>query len=664
MSEFHIFGQLVEARFRAMAEGELYVTQADGLFERYLEAFPVGTNPLFRVRTEHDCSCCKHFIRNIGHLVSLKDGQISTVWDVDGLPYPFDVVAWQLAEHVRSLPIVSIFRTKEGRFGQPFSNELREGETSPIRWTHFHCDVVGRHRSNRPDTDRGTVTTNVGVYRRGLEELSGVAIDAVLDLIEQNALYRGAEFKRAVLAFRALHQRYPCDGTQAEKDIYIWKTVDQPAALFRNTVIGSLVVDLSAGMDEEAAVRSFEKKTAPENYKRPTALITPKMIEDAVAKLKDLGLESAIERRFARLPDVSVNNVLFVDNSVRGAMKDGIAGLLMQEVKPAKVDIKGAEPISMDDFLARIVPQASSIDLLVENKHQANFMSVTAPAHADAGRLFKWDNGFAWSYDGDAADSIKQRVKRAGGNVDAALRVSLAWFNFDDLDLHVLEPDGNHIFFNNKCGKLDVDMNAFAPIVRDPVENVCWNGRLADGTYKVWVNNYNKRESIDVGFTIELEYRGAIQQFSYAPAVQSRADVPVLELMVKGGELVEVRVARGLVGGSASQDKWGIKTETLVPVDTLMASPNYWDGQEIGNKHWFFILKDCRNPEPARGIYNEFLKGALEPHRKVFEVLGAKTKCPVAAEQLSGVGYSSTRKDQAVVVVKGDRINKAFNINF
>ncbi|WP_192246173.1 hypothetical protein [Mesorhizobium silamurunense] len=665
MSEFHYFGEAVAARFKRMAEGELYVTQADGLFDAYLASFPAGTNPVFRVRTEHDCSCCKHFIRNVGHLVSLKDGVISTVWDCGRLPYPFNEVASRLDEYVRSLPIVSIFRTKEGRFGQPFSNELREGETSPIRWTHFHCDIVGRHRSNRPDTDRGAVTTNVGVFRRGLEELTTDAISTVLDLIAENSLYRGAEFKGLVLAFQKLHNAYPREGSQADKDIFVWGNVWQiQMATFRNTVIGSLVVDLSAGMDLDAAVRAFEKKVAPENYKRPTALITPKMIEDAVAKLKDLGLESAIERRFARLPDVSVNNVLFVDNSVRGVMKDGIAGLLLGEVRATAPIVTNPEPISMDDFVARIVPQASQINLLVSNKHLSNFMSVTAPAHTDAGQLFKWDNGFAWSYDGDATDSIKQRVKRAGGNVDADLRVSLAWFNKDDLDLHAIEPDGNHIFFARKCGKLDVDMNAFSPIVRDPVENICWNGRLADGTYKIWVNNYNKRESIDVGFTIELEYRGAIQQFTYDKAVPGGANIPVLALLVEGGQLTRVRMDSGLVGGSVPQDKWGIKTETLVPVDTLMASPNHWDGQEIGNKHWFFILNGCRNPEPARGIYNEFLKGALEPHRKVFEVLGAKTKCPVAEEQLSGVGYSSTRKDQAVVAVKGDRINKAFIINF
>ncbi|OWZ90423.1 hypothetical protein B9J07_27950 [Sinorhizobium sp. LM21] len=133
---------------------------------------------------------------------------------------------------------------------------------------------------------------------------------------------------------------------------------------------------------------------------------------------------------------------------------------------------------------------------------------------------------------------------------------------------------------------------------------------------------------------------------------------------MKDRVVVAIKPGDGVKGGSFSQDKWGVTTEQLVPVNTLMASPNHWDGQEIGNKHWFFILKDCINPDQVRGIYNEYLKGEFEPHRKVFEVLGAKTKCAPSTEQLSGVGFSSTRKDKATVVVEGDKASRAYEISF
>ena len=79
-----------------------------------------------------------------------------------------------------------------------------------------------------------------------------------------------------------------------------------------------------------------------------------------------------------------------------------------------------------------------------------------------------------------------------------------------------------------------------------------------------------------------------------------------------------------------------------------------------GNKHYFFMLDGCKNPSPVRGFYNEFLNNDLTPHRKVFEVLSANMKCAPTDEQLSGVGFSSTVRNEAFVKVD----NKPYKIKF
>lgn len=661
MSNFHIFASAVNARFQSMSTGELYTVDAGDLFETYLAAFPAGTNPLYRVRTEFDCSCCKNFVRNIGHVVSIRDGVVSTVWSgLDDLPYPFYAVAATLDNVVRQLPINGIYRTEQRRYGAQRTTSFEPG-TAVHEWNHFWCDIPERNRPAHPDKERGDANTAAQMFRRALDELSVSACLTVVELIAEGSLYRGAEKLPLVRAFLDIKQEFDA---AADKNLFVWSKVAAPVARFRNDVIGTLVSDLSEGIDLDKAVRMYESKVAPENYRRTTSVITSRMVDAAVTQLRELGLESTVERRMARLSDVSVSNVLFVDNAVRGNTRDGLAGLLMDSVKPHTPDLKHATPIGIDEFVRDVVPTASSIDVLVQNKHVGNFVTLTAPVHADdaAVRLFRWNNGFAWSYEGDVADSVKQRVKRAGGNVDnAALRVSLAWSNKDDLDLHCRQPDGSHVFYGNKLDVLDVDMNnGWGSLRRDPVENLSWTRmfRLRDGVYKVWVHQFNRRETIDVGFSIEIECAGDLHQFTYDKAVNGNVDC--FDIHVRDGQIAGMVVHPELKGGNASQEVWSVQTETLVPVATLMNSPNHWDGNAVGNKHWFFILKGCKNPSAARGIYNEFLGPALNEHRKVFEVLGSKTKCPPTDDQLSGVGFSSSRGDTVTAVVKG----RAFNIQF
>lgn len=661
---FKTFGAAVRMRFVEMSKDTLFVVDSDRdtIWEKYLAAFPAGSNPMFRKRTEHDCSCCRRFIRSIGNVVAIQNGAMTSVWDLNGLPAAYQAVADAMSAHVKSLAISDIFLTSVAKHGNEVTHELAESGTV-LDWSHFSADVPRKFVTADHVEKRGNARTTHAVLMRGLAELRPDAVATVIDLIQSNALYRGDEHLCAVIEFQTLQNRV-LDADAQTREVLGWTMLDSPVARFRNTVIGTLVQDLSEGVDLERAVKSFEIKVAPTNYKRPTALITKGMVDAAMKTIQSLGLEHALERRHARLSDVSVNSVLFVDNAVQGQMKGGLKDLLMQEVKPAPFDPKKADEISVDDFVAKVLPKTTSLRLYLDNKLMRNFVSLTAPVHADSGMLFRWDNDFAWSYDGNVTDTIKDKVKRAGGTVEGvSMRISLAWFNTDDLDLHVQEPNGNYIYFGNKSNILDVDMNVRGE-TREPVENMRWIKTPRDGKYQVQVHNFTRRESVDVGFVIEVESDHGLETLRFDKAVGSRAYQPVAEITVKHGVIQDMRIGAGIVRGSASQDRWGLKTLDLARVNSVVLSPNHWNGNAVGNKHWFFILDGCRNPLPARGIYNEFLPARLDKHRKVFEVLGDKMKCPVVDEQLSGVGFSSTNKDKVTVVAMGPSLNKPYTIVF
>lgn len=688
-SDFPTFTKLVASAFQAMAKAaQVFVTEVDGdaLYQSYLESFPAGTDPMFAKSTEHDCSCCKQFLRRAGNVVTVDArGAIRTIWDdaVERAPHPYNEVAAALRSVVLAADLSDLYRVreKETGFGAAVTRSLDKTSGKVITWDHLHTGPIPKSlQAESPEAARGDYRTTVQVFTRGLTELTPSAVDTVISLVDAKSLYRGEEHKQALQQFHTAQQTFLSKPEGRERNVFAWTNAHGPASRFRNTVIGTLVQDLSEGRDLEAAVQSFESKVAPQNYKRTSAIITPRMVQDAMATIEALGLESALERRFAVIGDISVNDVKWVDNSTKPLMKGGLGDALMQHAVAAsprspQEDDKRAEPIGLDEFVARILPETTSMELLLKSVHLGNLVSLTAPAHPEPKQLFRWNNDFAWSYAGNVADSIAERVKKAGGKVDGAtLRVSLSWFNTDDLDLHIHEPPGrgsaglrDHIYFGSKRGwtggELDVDMNAAGTLSREAVENVVWMKSISSGAYKVVVNNYRKRETSDVGFVIEVENQAKISHFSYNKALRDKQDVHVATLHVKNGLVENLELGDpAITAANLSQTKWGLQTEKYVKVNAVTLSPNYWGDNAVGNRHTFFLLEGAKNDEPTRGIYNEFLHPRLERHRKVFEIIGDKTKCQPTDGQLSGVGFSSTKRDSVLIRVQQGKKQRLFNV--
>lgn len=611
---------------------------------------------------------------------------LQTVWDAaaDEAPHPYDVVATRLRDVVRSALISDIYRTstKEDRFGSETTHSLDALTQEPLAWSHFYTGALPRHISvAQPDTARGDYRTTAQVFERGLLELTPEAVDTVLSLIESNNLYRGEEHRGAVLHFQAAQRAYLSTESDWARNVFVWTSATGPAARFRNTALGKLVQDLSEGKDVEHAVRAFETMVASANYKRPSPVITPAMVRRAMETVAELGLEPALERRLARIEDVSVRDVLWVDGSVRPLMRGGLREALLKHAaatspRGANTDEERADDITLDRFVGTVLPEATGVELFLKGSHLGNLMVLTAPVHPEPRQLFRWKNDFAWAYAGNVTDSIAERVKMAGGKVEgAALRVSLSWFNTDDLDIHVREPSRyghSRIYFGNRRGltggELDVDMNVTRP-VRGAVENVAWMKAAPNGAYEVVVNNFQQREVSDPGFVVEVESCGKLSHYSYSKVVHDKHSVHVATLHMRSGAIERVDAGDpAVVASDISRERWGLKTETYVKVSAVTLSPNYWgdDADDAsasqGNKHTFFVLDGAQCDEPMRGIFNEYLHPRLEAHRKVFEVIGDKTKCAPAPGALAGVGFSSTKKDSFVARVQQGRRQRLFNV--
>lgn len=664
MSLFEPFALAVKKNVDSMSNSGLFVTATDKdvLWDLYLSSFPEGTNPVYRERTEHDCTCCKQFIRNIGNVVTINnDLSVTTVWDGIQLGNEYDVVAKALADYVRQNVIVDVYFNDSKTVS--VAQNYEQGADGKVRtYNHFHA-VLDSKFVLRPDAiaaKKGELRGSCQVFGRSME-ISVGNIETVLELIEQNSLYRGTEHLETLKSLLGYKRQYDALPTDASKELWVWKTAqaerNHMALRFRNTVIGTLLVDLQEGKSLEESVKAFEYKVAPANYKRTTALVTQNMIKDAQEKVIALGLEDSLARRYAKYDDLTINNVLFSDLEAQQAM-DPFAQIAA-DVKVSQKSLDKIEEVSVKDFINNILPKAHRMEVLVENGHTGNLFSLIAPVNQGAPSLFHWDNPFSWSYNGEVTDSIKSRVKSAGGNVDGYLRVSLAWYNNDDLDLHMHTPAQEHIYYRDRGsvtgGTLDIDMNGMDGIckTRDPVENIVFTDerKLRDGVYRFDVHNYSQRETCDVGFQIEVEYKGEVKRYAYDKAVKTGQVLKAVTLTVRDGKVVDIKSE--LSESDLSKEVWGIKTAVYTQVQLVLESPNFWDGKQKGNHHLFFVLKGCQNPDSTRGFYNEYLKGELAWHSKVFEVLSSKMKVPYGPEQLSGVGFSSTVRNHLFVKVSG-----------
>tara|TARA_B110000003_G_scaffold274834_1_gene315819 strand:- start:965 stop:1933 length:969 start_codon:yes stop_codon:yes gene_type:complete len=117
-------------------------------------------------------------------------------------------------------------------------------------------------------------------------------------------------------------------------------------------------------------------------------------------------------------------------------------------------------------------------------------------------------------------DDLDHRLEREGGK-SGSVQVSLAWDDYNDLDLHLFCPSGERIYFNNRnseCGgELDVDMNV-KPVSKTPVENVVWTSNPPKGAYKVGVHFYKhhrkRKTKKSCKFRVRVCLYGKIQEYS------------------------------------------------------------------------------------------------------------------------------------------------------
>jgi len=694
------FNNKLQKQFDQMCKsGKLFRVAMTGqqVWDLYLNSF--DQDPIFRdpSSSTHNCNLCNNFIRRYGNIVSVsEDYTISTMFDIE-IDGEFLPVSRALSKAIKSSPISEVFfetfaelnslpyescsktsskfqlglaknvkrYTKEEaeKFGVVKPNEIREFNHLHLFLPAQFVDTTGKS----VESIMADYRSSKEVFQRAMETISLDTLNLVKDLILQGSLLDGQTHLFKIEQMIPLKKQYD-ELAASQRDNWCWITSYKlTIAKFRNELMGTLCSELSEGKELNDACQAWNKRVDPVNYMKTTAPITKKQIEQAKLFVEENGYTESFNRRFANIDDIKVSEILH-SNVGKGDIKSVsiFDSVKSTSTRHKRNEFDGIEEIGIEKFMKDILPGCSSVEVFLKNNHEGYMASLTTANNPDSKPIFKWANNYSWTFNGNIAgkSQIKEAVKSRGGSVDGVMRVTLAFPNTtDDYDLHLIEPTRNQISYGNlrivqaSSGVLDLDAQGRdgnqPPEKR--VENIIYTdkSRMPRGVYAIHVNNYSRR-GLHTPFTIEIELDGEVTVLNLKSKLNIN-QVAVGAINFNGTDFEISASAQMEITDSKtiSKEVYGLETNQFHKVNLVCLSPNHWGENNVGNKHYFFMLDGCKSPTSIRSFHNENLIPELAEHRKVLEVLGETTMIEPSDKQLSGLGFNATVRDELIVRLSG-----------
>ncbi len=156
-------------------------------------------------------------------------------------------------------------------------------------------------------------------------------------------------------------------------------------------------------------------------------------------------------------------------------------------------------------------PGLSNLADFATGNASLSFVATGVPAGSYYVRVYSSAPGCALS---GASNEVLVFVVGFTGDV----QVSVSWDAPSDVDLHVVEPSGNEVYYGNTTsstgGQLDVDSNPACNIDGRQIENIRWNSRAPAGTYIVRVDYYEGCGVARTNYLVTVKNGASVQTFS------------------------------------------------------------------------------------------------------------------------------------------------------
>ncbi|TVX86025.1 YfaP family protein [Paenibacillus agilis] len=636
------FSNAIQERFASFSDKPLFMTSAaEGLFDVFLENLPE------HARQHYTCRCCKQFIERFGGLVHINENgeMVSVLWDESETPKFFSKSVKAMKRSILNSRVTGMFISSERVLGTPSSGG----------WSHMSVELpranVFNNRLKTAGQEMAEKKEDFRILIAGLLAYPIEAVDQALALLQSESLYRGDRYVGIAQWIKELHEMRENAKNSRIRDNITWLAVATAPNGFchiKSSMIGTLLDDIVSGYDTDSIVRRFADKMNPATFQRSQTAPSQGNIQQAEKIVEKLGIANSLLRRYATIEEIP--QFIWKGKEVTKKPVSKSSGVF-GNIKPRSnaeesTNVNGLvlpkTVMTFDKFQRTVMPTADSIEVLVDNANR--LMALVTATDETAPNILQWDNTFSWYYHGGIDGEIKRRVESQGGKYENnEIRCSLIWENYTDLDLHVITPNREHIYYGDRYGRcggnLDIDMNAGGRTSLTPVENIRWsNGKAREGRYQFYVYNFSERGNGITPFKVELEVNGKV--FTFNSSLQDSQKINAFEFNYIKGQTPTISGTN-----YSSVDAWDISVNGFVKVQGITESPNLWGEKKATNAghHVFFLLEGCKDTSEGkgRGFFTETLQPELREVRKTLEAYTANTPIEGAEDATAcGVGYS------------------------
>lgn len=383
-ADYKVFEKLISDRI-ACLPNLLFVVEKEGLFGVFLE----NLSP--EHRQHYNCHCCRNFIERFGKIVVIMpDGSVeSPLWSKTDVPEFFQKSVEAMRQAVINTKIDSVFVTEEKKWGNAVTGV----------WTHLHGtpprEVIHKDKLKTSYQLASEHKENFGIINRGLAEYSKEAAVQAVRVLEADAVSNSEKVVEIAKWFLALHEAIEGKKGKIRSNL-IWSAITRVPMSWshiKNTMIGTLLDDITANMPYEVIAKRWAEKMHPLQYKRPTTL-NEGNIDAGNRIIEKLGATSALRRRYARLEDI-INWVWKPQPIVEDAGRDNYRGGAFDHLRETKKKIINdivlpAKTVTWDHFQQNILPTANTIEYLTDGYRHGYFSLVTA-VDPNAAPILMWD---------------------------------------------------------------------------------------------------------------------------------------------------------------------------------------------------------------------------------------------------------------------------------